>query len=117
MGPSGVDYVYTFLRTFYRDTSKATGWNNLVFPSVGMPNVLWELQGPRSLEHVTIHDVAQTDGSSQWQRVTATYDRQGFSEIKNEVLKEYEGASVNKAVMSAHEQKIDRKSGEEGKRE
>ena len=47
-GGSGADYLYTFLRTFYRDDTKATGWNNMVFPSVGMPHVLWELQGERS---------------------------------------------------------------------
>lgn len=46
-GYSGSDYLYTFLRTYYRDDTKATGWNNLVFPSVGMPNPLWELQGER----------------------------------------------------------------------
>ena len=44
---SGADYLYTFLRTFYPDETKATGWNNLAFPSVGMPHVLWELQGRR----------------------------------------------------------------------
>jgi ubiquinol-cytochrome c reductase cytochrome c1 subunit len=42
---SGADYIYTYLRTYYRDDTKATGWNNLAFPSVGMPHVLWELQG------------------------------------------------------------------------
>jgi len=42
---SGADYIYTFLRTFYRDETKATGWNNAAFPSVAMPHVLWELQG------------------------------------------------------------------------
>lgn len=46
-GGSGADYLYTFLRTFYRDDTKATGWNNLAFPSVGMPHALWELQGQR----------------------------------------------------------------------
>jgi ubiquinol-cytochrome c reductase cytochrome c1 subunit len=46
-GGSGADYVYTYLRTYYRDDTKATGWNNLAFPSVGMPHVLWELQGER----------------------------------------------------------------------
>ena len=46
-GGSGADYLYTFLRTFYRDDTKATGWNNLVFPNVGMPHVLWQLQGER----------------------------------------------------------------------
>ena len=47
LGGTGSDYLYTFLRTFYRDEAKATGWNNLVFPSVGMPHALWQLQGDR----------------------------------------------------------------------
>jgi ubiquinol-cytochrome c reductase cytochrome c1 subunit len=42
---SGADYIYTFLRTYYRDETKATGWNNAAFPNVGMPFPLWELQG------------------------------------------------------------------------
>jgi ubiquinol-cytochrome c reductase cytochrome c1 subunit len=42
---TGADYLYTYLRTYYRDETKATGWNNLAFPNVGMPHVLWELQG------------------------------------------------------------------------
>jgi ubiquinol-cytochrome c reductase cytochrome c1 subunit len=46
-GGTGADYLYTFLRTFYRDPTKATGWNNLAFPNVGMPHALWELQGVR----------------------------------------------------------------------
>ena len=44
---SGADYLYTYLRTYYRDDTKPTGWNNLAFPNVGMPHVLWELQGER----------------------------------------------------------------------
>lgn len=46
-GGTGADYLYTFLRTFHVDDSKATGWDNLAFPSVGMPHALWELQGKR----------------------------------------------------------------------
>ena len=42
---SGADYIYTYLRTYYRDDSRPTGWNNGAFPGVGMPHVLWELQG------------------------------------------------------------------------
>ncbi len=45
---SGADYLYTLWRSYYRDDTKATGWNNLVFPSIGMPHVLWELQGERA---------------------------------------------------------------------
>lgn len=44
---TGADYVYTYLRSYYRDDTKATGWNNIVFPNVAMPNVLWQLQGPQ----------------------------------------------------------------------
>ena len=42
---SGADWLYTYLRTFYRDSERPTGWNNLVFPNVGMPHVLYEMQG------------------------------------------------------------------------
>jgi len=104
MGPSGVDYVYTFLRTYYRDTSKPIGWNNLVFPSVGMPNPLWQLQGPRTLEHVTIHEV-EKEGAKQWERVTAMYDGQGFSEIKTEVLQDYSGNPSSKSVFTSADSK------------
>ena len=42
---SGPDWLYTYLRGFYRDENRSTGWNNVVFENVGMPHVLWELQG------------------------------------------------------------------------
>ena len=48
----GADWLYTYLRTFYRDPKAPTGWNNAVFPNVGMPHVLWTLQGQRGLEMV-----------------------------------------------------------------
>jgi ubiquinol-cytochrome c reductase cytochrome c1 subunit len=60
---SGADYIYTYLRSYYRDDTKATGWNNLVFPSVGMPNVLWELQGQQRavfVDEPDPHDPART---------------------------------------------------------
>lgn len=50
-GGTGADYLYTFLRGFYRDDTKATGWNNVVFPNVGMPHALWELQGNREPQY------------------------------------------------------------------
>ena len=46
----GTDWLYTYLRTFYRDPSRPTGWNNLAFASVGMPHVLYELQGVQTLK-------------------------------------------------------------------
>lgn len=41
----GVDWLYSYLRTFYLDEERPWGVNNAVFPAVGMPHVLWELQG------------------------------------------------------------------------
>lgn len=41
----GADWVYTYLRSFYVDESRPFGVNNVAFPNVGMPHVLWELQG------------------------------------------------------------------------
>lgn len=41
----GSDWVYTYLRSFYRDPERPTGWNNPTFENVGMPHPLWELQG------------------------------------------------------------------------
>lgn len=46
---SGADWLYTYLRTFYRDETRPTGWNNVVFPSVAMPHILWELQGEQEM--------------------------------------------------------------------
>lgn len=57
---SGADWLYTYLRTFYRDAERPTGWNNLVFPNVGMPHVLWELQGTQ-VAHVT----GEADGEKE----------------------------------------------------
>jgi len=52
---SGADWLYTYLRQFYRDPARPTGWNNKVFANVGMPHVLWELQGEQ-VAKVTEHE-------------------------------------------------------------
>ena len=68
---TGADYLYTYMRTFYRDPSRPTGWNNMAFPNVGMPHVLWELQGLREPEYETRtehgHEVKTFKG---WKQVT-----------------------------------------------
>ncbi len=45
----GTDWLYTYLRAFYEDEARPFGVNNLVFPNVGMPNVLASLQGHQVL--------------------------------------------------------------------
>jgi hypothetical protein len=52
----GRDWLYNYLLGFYRDDKSATGWNNIVFPNVGMPHVLWELSGINKLVETEYED-------------------------------------------------------------
>lgn len=52
----GADYLYTYLRTFYLDESRPLGVNNAVFPLVGMPHALWQLQGWQAPVYETVTD-------------------------------------------------------------
>jgi ubiquinol-cytochrome c reductase cytochrome c1 subunit len=49
----GADWVYSYMRGFYRDDTRPTGWNNTVYDKVAMPHVLYELQGEQTLSHET----------------------------------------------------------------
>jgi len=44
------DWLYTYLRAFYRDPKTVTGWNNALFENVAMPHALWTLQGERAYD-------------------------------------------------------------------
>lgn len=68
---SGADWLYTYMRSFYRDNERSTGWNNTLFANVGMPHVLWELQGEQRLNHETHALEAGTGG----QLSTSEYDK------------------------------------------
>jgi ubiquinol-cytochrome c reductase cytochrome c1 subunit len=60
---SGGDYLYTYLRTFYKDDTRPTGWNNMVVPNVAMPHVMWQQQGVRTVKMVEEkdpHDATKT---------------------------------------------------------
>ena len=46
----GVDWLYSYLRGFYRDDTRPTGWNNTVYDKVAMPHILWQLQGEQVLK-------------------------------------------------------------------
>jgi len=59
---SGADWIYTYLRGFYRDSERPTGWNNVVFENVGMPHILWELQGE---QHAKISQVDDGHGGKK----------------------------------------------------
>ena len=49
----GADWVYAYMRSFYRDETTSTGWNNTVFDKVAMPHVFYQMQGEQELNHET----------------------------------------------------------------
>ncbi len=66
----GADWLYTYLRTFYRDPKTVTGWNNAVFPNVGMPHALWTLQGQRGLEVESKKEGGHTQVEYKWSQIS-----------------------------------------------
>ena len=74
----GADWLYSYLRSFYRDDTRPTGWNNLVFDKVAMPHVLWQLQGQQILkedeatgEHVLVLDKKGTMSPAEYNQTVA----------------------------------------------
>ncbi len=101
---AGVDYLYTLLRGYYRDAASPTGWNNIAFPSIGMPHILWELQGPRE---VTINQVAPEAGKHPGQdhvmvRTVTVYDAQGQVTTQRQALEGHPQAKVAVSVKPAN---------------
>ena len=58
----GADWVYTYLRTFYEDSSKPYGVNNMVYPGAAMPNVLASMQGQQILSCKDVPIIASNGG-------------------------------------------------------
>ncbi|WP_092483786.1 cytochrome c1 [Candidatus Ichthyocystis hellenicum] len=74
----GVDWIYTYLRSFYRDNDRPNGWNNVIFPSVNMPNVFHDLSGVRSVTFEEVRAVRDNLGNlSGYKRVIKTYPGDG----------------------------------------
>jgi ubiquinol-cytochrome c reductase cytochrome c1 subunit len=74
----GADWLYSYLRGFYRDDTRPTGWNNTVYDKVAMPHVLWELQGQQVLkvnesteEHVLVLDKPGTMSPAEYNLMVA----------------------------------------------
>ncbi|MEZ2719925.1 cytochrome c1 [Paenalcaligenes hominis] len=99
LGPSGTDYIYSYLRTFYRDAARPTGWDNVVFPSVGMPHAMWELQGPVTAQRTKV-GLTNVDGKEQWVRTVTDIDQFGFHTQSSEVLTNYNGDDSETVVVT-----------------
>ena len=81
----GPDWIYTYLRSFYRDETTPTGWNNTLFPSVAMPHVLYEWQGLREAHFDESQGVSEFSGFEQivsGEMSETTYD-EAISDLTN----------------------------------
>ena len=86
----GADWLYTYLMTFYRDTSRPNGVNNLAYEDTAMPHVLWQLQG---WQEPVYKEVTLRDG-----RVSRTID---YLEVVNEPVdkpKPYQDESYEETI-------------------
>ena len=87
----GADWLYSYLRGFYRDNSRPSGWNNAVFPQVGMPHVLYELQGHRELTVIKKDNKLDpvTHKPVEGQETTTHFGSDGVKTEKFEKLPEF----------------------------
>ena len=96
---SGSDWLYTYLRAYYRDSTRPTGWNNAVFPNVGMPHALWELQGARGVSIEEVTELKDAKGHTEGVTKTLiTYDSNGLRSEKVEKLAEHVGVHEGRTV-------------------
>ena len=98
----GSDWLYTYLRSFYADPSRPFGVNNVVFPSVGMPHVLEELQGVPS----KIYETRLIDGEQV--EVYVGIESDGTGELNDEEYDEAVRDLVNFLEYSAEPMKLER---------
>lgn len=79
----GADWIYTYMRSFYRDPGAVSGWNNSVFDKVAMPHVLYELQGEQrpvkdEAGHITGFELAKAGSMSEKEYDAAMRDLTAF---------------------------------------
>jgi len=73
---SGADWLYTYLRSYFRDSTRPQGWNNVLFENVGMPHVFWEQQGSRGATLEEVKEVVdeQTGKATGFVKSVVTFD-------------------------------------------
>jgi ubiquinol-cytochrome c reductase cytochrome c1 subunit len=91
----GQDYLYTLLRGYYRDASAPAGWNNVAFPSIGMPHILWEKQGPREMTIDKVLHVDDGKGGSKAVREVSIYDVNGNATVTRTDLGGHPDATIS----------------------
>ena len=101
----GADYLYTYLRTFYLDDSRPTGMNNIAFADVGMPHVLWELQGLQKANFKT-----ETDADGNEKQVFVNMEMVKPGKLSVEEYDAFVADMVNFMVYMGEPVQLERKS-------
>lgn len=99
----GADWLYTYLRGFYRDGTRPTGWNNTVFDKVGMPHVLWQLQGEQVLQ---VAEAIDAHGNQVEQRKLVLTKKGSLTPVEYDQLV---GDLVNYLVFMSEPAQVQRK--------
>lgn len=100
----GPDWIYTYLRSFYVDPTRPFGVNNVVFPMVGMPHVLQELQGVPMKKH----EMQLIDGESKEVDVGIVAD--GSGELSADEYDRAVGDLVNYLMYVGQPSKVEAQS-------
>lgn len=98
------DWLYTYMRSFYRDPQTASGWNNALFPNVAMPHVLWEYQGDQVMQ-VTERTDARSGATRQSRKLVL--ERPGTLDALQ--YDRYTADLVNFLVYMSEPAQVDRK--------
>jgi cytochrome c1 len=79
----GDDWIYSYLRAYYEDSSKQYGVNNLVYPGTAMPNVLIGLQGNQKLVCKDVPVLAKNGGEKRdYSGNTITKEKCGYLKVE-----------------------------------
>lgn len=105
----GADWLYTYMRAFYRDPSRPTGWNNVVFDKVGMPHVLWQMQG--DLEHQVLEGKQERAANAVRSWTESTLEKDGSHKYRTHQLVLTKAGELTrldngKASTVAYDQKV-----------
>jgi ubiquinol-cytochrome c reductase cytochrome c1 subunit len=97
----GADWLYSYLNAFYRDEKAPSGWNNLVFPNVAMPHVLWSVQGVNKLVETEYEDREKAEAAWIAAKGLAKLERAAGGKYVVKVLAQQSPGSVSPVEYKA----------------
>lgn len=105
------DWLYSYLRAFYRDDSRPTGWNNLVYENSGMPHILWELDGQHQLKSQQFDSRNAAEAALLQAKSVARLDEvsakdQNGKEVKHYALKTIESGSPGTMTTAEYDKLV-----------